>query len=82
MTDTGWLVLIFLVLLVVILNLGLLSALRRKDREGQPQMLQRALKTLRRPWQDEEDQLEKLSGAVAKYRSNLPEHNEADKGQT
>ncbi len=73
LSTTGWLVLIFLVLIVFIINLGLFSALRRKDRPGRFQSLRRAGQTLRRPWQDEDTQLEKLASAVAPYRSSPAE---------
>lgn len=73
LSTTGWLVLIFLVLIVFIINVGLFSALRRKDRPSRFQSLRRAGQTLRRPWQDEDTQLEKLASAVAPYRSDSPE---------
>ncbi len=54
--------------LVVIVNLALISAFRKRSNQSQGGMPQRAMMELRRPWKQEDDRLEELSRRVADLR--------------
>jgi hypothetical protein len=69
LSPTAWIVIGLFALLIIALNISLLAALRHKKGGGQPFLgWQKAVRTLRQPWQKEDEQLSELNRLV----SDLP----------
>jgi hypothetical protein len=66
----AWIVIGFLVLMVVLLNFSLWSAWKRKNSGSSLDIFKKSGQTLRKPWQKEDEQLEKLAREAAKIREN------------
>ncbi len=60
-----------LVPLLVILNIGLWTALRRRDNPNRTRMVQRARTSITHPWQGEEQKLKELSDRVAGIKDRI-----------
>jgi len=54
-----------LVPFLVVLNLGLWTALRRRNAPNQTRMIQKARTSINHPWESEDQQLKELSDRVA-----------------
>jgi hypothetical protein len=54
---------------VAILNAAIFAALRRGNESGQIELLQRAVRRTRQPWQSEDDALNELSKRVEELKN-------------
>ena len=60
-----------LVPFLVILNLGLWTALRRRDNPNRSRMVHQARTSITHPWQSEEQKLKELSDRVARIKDRI-----------
>ncbi|MDD5371088.1 MAG: hypothetical protein PHQ40_18560 [Anaerolineaceae bacterium] len=61
-----------LIPLVLIVNLALLSALRKRHRPDTQRMIIRARNSLQQPWREEDDQLLELAKRVEDLKKSAP----------
>ncbi len=72
--DTTKIVLVICITLaaVAILNAALIAAFRRGNEAGQIELLKRAVRRSRQPWQPEDDSLSELAKRVEELKRNKP----------
>jgi|GEM_PF-5944874 len=66
----GWLIACGLALLVFLINIGLFSMLKKKNRQRGVTIYTHLIDTIRSPWKNEERSLTELDQAVRKIRSD------------
>jgi hypothetical protein len=70
--PAAWIALILIALFVIILNYGLWSAWKKKRSKNYDVIL-KASRAIRHPFEDENQQLEELSSRVAKFKTSSAE---------
>lgn len=79
MKPETWIIAVGLVLLIVGINLSLYLTLRRRNIQNQFEPLARAIRRLRQPWLDEDEQIKELSRQVAELKSRSVPAGEQEK---
>ena len=73
-TQKAALVISITLVIVVLLNLGLYTLVkRRKNTVGEVVLFRRVMKKARNPWEDEQSKLESLAKQVAELKSKSPQ---------
>ncbi len=75
--NSGWLIACGFALLVFLINIGLFSLVKKKNRQRGVTIYTNMLDTIRSPWKNEEKSLAELDQAVRKIRSDT-EHEQSD----
>ncbi|MFN7034954.1 MAG: hypothetical protein ACK4SN_01195 [Bellilinea sp.] len=66
---TGWVAIGIIAILLLVTNLSLLSLLRKKDADqSSASILSETMKTLKNPWEREDQPLQELSERVARLK--------------
>jgi choline-glycine betaine transporter len=71
--NTGWLIACGFALVVLLINLGLFSMLRKKNQKRSVSMYTNMLDTIRSPWKNEEKSLTELDAAVKQIQNQSKE---------
>lgn len=66
----SWLAPVILILMVVVINVGLIFALRSKNTREQIDLLRKAGQSARNPWQKEDAKLKELSEKVSQLQKS------------
>ena len=73
-TQKAALVISITLVIVVLLNLGLYTLVkRRKNTVGEVELFRRVMKKARNPWEDEQSKLESLAKQVAELKRESPQ---------
>ena len=65
---SGWIVIICLIALIILINLGLWTAWKRKGSGKSDDMVTKSRQVLRNPWRDEDAQLAELARRTEKFK--------------
>lgn len=83
MTDIslgGWIAIGIMAALLLVTNLSLLSMLRKRSNSpSESSILAETMKTLKNPWQREDEPLRQLSEQVARLKEMNGQRNDLDK---